>query len=1682
MRSLSSLIGLILLLATPIFSQSPHGDNLKVNCAVCHTPNGWEVQLETVHYNHDSTRFPLTGQHQQLDCRQCHSSLIFNEIKSDCNFCHQDMHQLSVGLECARCHTTSSWIVDDIKEVHFENGFPLTGAHATAECKQCHKSANSLKFDRLGSECIGCHLTDFETADNPNHKGAGFSTNCIECHNPNQRGWKSTSINHDFFPLNQGHDIQDCRKCHTDPVYSNTPTDCASCHNADYNKTQNPNHKAANISTLCSDCHTTQIGWEPAKFLDHDDAYFKIYSGKHKGVWKACVECHTNPANFADFSCIVCHKKMETDNDHKKVNGYFYDDQACLACHPSGNKEDVFDHNATAFPLTGSHIDVNCIECHKNGFKGTPTQCSDCHLSDFTQTLNPNHTKTGFSKDCASCHTTVPDWKPATLANHSDYYPLNGAHAKIVNDCASCHKGNYNQTPNTCAGCHIDDYNQTVDPSHKQLQFSNDCASCHSETAWIPSTFDHDAVHFPIYSGTHKGEWNQCTDCHVNLSNYKEFSCIVCHTNPKTNDDHTLVNGYFYSNDACFACHPMGRKDDAFDHNSTSFPLTGAHTSVQCKECHAGGFKGTSTQCMDCHTKDYNSSINPPHSSLAIPKDCALCHTTAPDWKPAGMPIHDQYYPLTGAHATIANDCAVCHRGDYTQTPKTCAGCHTQDYVATLNPNHTKLGMYSDCAICHTTNPDWKPAGMPNHSDFYVLKGAHAGIANECATCHKGDYINTPNTCAGCHQTDYNNTKNPPHKTLQFSTDCATCHTETTWSPATFDHDAAHFPIYSGTHKGEWNQCTDCHTNPTNYKEFSCTVCHTNPKADEDHKGVPGYTFQSTACLVCHPTGEANSGFDHNTTQFPLTGAHTTVACKECHSNGYKGTTMVCNDCHKIQFQQAKNPNHQSLGFPTECASCHTTAPGWKPATFGIHDTYYPLTGAHQLIANDCAACHKGNYNTTPNTCDGCHIKDFQASKNPDHTALGFPTECASCHTTVPDWKPASFGIHDNYYPLTGAHQMIANDCAKCHKGNYNNTPNTCEGCHMNDYNGSTNPNHGALGIPTDCATCHTTAPDWKPASFGIHDNYYPLTGAHQLIANDCAKCHQGNYNNTPNTCEACHMTDFNATKNPNHGALGIPTDCATCHTTAPDWKPASFGIHDNYYPLTGAHQMIANDCAKCHKGNYNTTPNTCEACHMADYNRAANPNHIALGFPTDCGTCHTTAPNWKPATFAIHDNYYPLTGAHLLIASDCAACHKGNYKNTPNTCEGCHIKDYNSSTNPNHKVLGLSTDCASCHTTVPDWKPATFAIHDIYYPFTGAHLLIATDCAACHKGNYNNTPKTCEGCHLTDYNTSKNPNHPALGIPTDCIMCHTTAPDWKPASFDIHNNFYPFTGAHIPISNDCAACHKGNYNNTPNTCEGCHMPDYNSSTNPNHNAIGIPTDCDMCHTTVPDWEPASFPIHNQYWPIEGAHLQIANDCAICHNGNYNNTPNTCEACHMADYNGTTNPNHNAIGIPTDCDMCHTANPGWMPATFPIHNQFWQLKGAHALIANDCDACHNGNYNNTPNTCYGCHQSDYNGTTNPNHVSAQFPTDCELCHNETAWIPSTFNHDGMYFPIYSGKHKDEWNQCVDCHTSPGNYSVFACITCHEHNKKSEVDKDHKNVTGYSYNSNACYSCHPQGKK
>ena len=279
------------------------------------------------------------------------------------------------------------------------------------------------------------------------------------------------------------------------------------------------------------------------------------------------------------------------------------------------------------------------------------------------------------------------------------------------------------------------------------------------------------------------------------------------------------------------------------------------------------------------------------------------------------------------------------------------------------------------------------------------------------------------------------------------------------------------------------------------------------------------------------------------------------------------------------------------------------------------------------------------------------------------------------------------------------------------------------------------------------------------------------------------------------------------------------------------------------------------------------------------------------------------------------------------------------------------------------------------------------------------------------------------------------------------------------------NHNLTNFRLAGVHSTTDCINCHSAGYAGTPMDCEACHTAEFNQATNPNHNTLGLSMDCASCHTEEPEWNPATFANHNEYHVLNGAHAVIASDCAICHNGDYINTPNTCVECHLESYNATTNPEHITFNFSTECESCHSESD-WEPAAFANHNDYYALNGAHATIANDCAICHNGDYINTPNTCIGCHQSDYNNTTDPNHLAAQFPTDCESCHSENAWEPATFDHDGQYFPIYTGKHLEAWNTCLDCHTNTGNYSVYACIECHEHSNQADLADKHSDLPDY----------------
>jgi hypothetical protein len=771
-------------------ADSPHGKDFRISCDVCHSSKGWKLDMTVYSFDHNSTKFPLTGEHQVVNCRSCHPTLVFAEAKTQCVDCHTDMHYQTVGPDCGRCHTTKSWIVDDITGLHQRGRFPLLGAHYTANCTDCHKSASQLRFDPLGVNCIDCHQANYVGTTNPNHVLAGYSTNCTDCHSFLSFTWTGAGFNHNLFPLTGGHANVNCDQCHVGGNFSNIPTECVACHINNYNATTNPNHAAASIPTTCADCHSTAPGWKPASYPQHDAQFFPIYSGKHQGTWNVCSDCHSNPANYGSFTCIDCHahNQQDMDSKHGDVGGYTYNSLACFECHPTGSGEGNFNHNTSGFPLTGGHSSIACSACHSTGFVGTPTECSACHINKYNQTTDPNHNGIGIPTTCATCHTTQPGWKPATFPIHNNYFKLTGEHAIIANDCGQCHKNGYNNTPNTCVGCHQADFNGATNPSHTTLGLPTDCNSCHhTGPAWKPALFP--------------------------------------------------IHGNYYE-------------------------LTGGHATIanDCYQCHQNNYNNTPNTCVGCHQSNYDQTTNPPHSQIGISTNCVSCHTTNPGWTPALFTQHADYWPFTGGHIPIQGQCNLCHiNNNYNNTPNTCVGCHQTDYNNTNNPPHSQIGISTNCVSCHTTAPGWTPALFSQHADYWPFQGAHIAISGQCNLCHiNNNYTNIPNTCVGCHLADYNATSNPPHASAQFPTDCILCHTQNAWTPSTFNHDGQYFPIYSGSHNGKWNLCSDCHPNQSNFGDFTCTTsCHPQTQMNNDHQGVSGYSYNSNACYSCHPNGQS---------------------------------------------------------------------------------------------------------------------------------------------------------------------------------------------------------------------------------------------------------------------------------------------------------------------------------------------------------------------------------------------------------------------------------------------------------------------------------------------------------------------------------------------------------------------------------------------------------------------------------------------------------------------------------------------------------------------------------------------------------------------------------------------------------------------------------------------------------
>jgi len=170
MRILSLLIlGLIIFFIPGRQTDSPHGPDFKISCTQCHSSKGWQLDKEIYSFDHNTTKMTLTGQHKEINCRQCHVSLVFSQAKSSCISCHKDVHQGTTGMDCSRCHTSESWLVNNVNDIHRMSRFPLMGAHRTADCILCHKSESRTRFDVPGVNCIDCHRDTYMATTNPNH-------------------------------------------------------------------------------------------------------------------------------------------------------------------------------------------------------------------------------------------------------------------------------------------------------------------------------------------------------------------------------------------------------------------------------------------------------------------------------------------------------------------------------------------------------------------------------------------------------------------------------------------------------------------------------------------------------------------------------------------------------------------------------------------------------------------------------------------------------------------------------------------------------------------------------------------------------------------------------------------------------------------------------------------------------------------------------------------------------------------------------------------------------------------------------------------------------------------------------------------------------------------------------------------------------------------------------------------------------------------------------------------------------------------------------------------------------------------------------------------------------------------------------------------------------------------------
>jgi hypothetical protein len=442
--------------------QDKHTPTLGSDCTRCHSTRIAFKEARAT-FDHETTRFGLTGAHRTVRCEQCHEAGAFKGLAFDrCNSCHQTPHRRTLGPACTTCHTTETW--DTRKVDHGLTAFTLVGAHGTVACAKCHtqKITRPLGFNR----CSSCH-------DNVHRES--IKDDCRACHT--ETTFNTAKFDHaerTDFPLVGKHDGLACAKCHKDVSRQDVPlaakvldyggarAECSACHQDE--------HKGQ-YGRLCDGCHRPST-FKTAGFAH--PAHPEFFGGSHTTV--ACAKCHVPtagpPALEAGFTgpvaratppamtCSVCHEDVHLGQVGPACDGCHAIDAAKFAA-------PRFSHDRASFQLAGKHRSAPCAKCHTVETRAFPAGTGTARLlkpvSNTCRTCHDDQHLGQLDQDCSRCHSaetfTVTTYEHTTLSGL-----FRGFHQRLA--CATCHKKETGEFPaghgsairfavgKACASCH----------------------------------------------------------------------------------------------------------------------------------------------------------------------------------------------------------------------------------------------------------------------------------------------------------------------------------------------------------------------------------------------------------------------------------------------------------------------------------------------------------------------------------------------------------------------------------------------------------------------------------------------------------------------------------------------------------------------------------------------------------------------------------------------------------------------------------------------------------------------------------------------------------------------------------------------------------------------------------------------------------------------------------------------------------------------------------------------------------------------------------------------------------------------------------------------------------------------------------------------------------------------------